>query len=117
MRPMILAVDTMRASSVKRYPRHPTSSLHRQMLLHHFRAQLTALARHHYGPFGHHHILLRKASGKVEPLLDQQNRKPSLLFEPNDYVFDMIYDRRLNAFSRFIEQKQLGIRQNRAANR
>ena len=49
---------------------HPTSSLHRQMLLHHFRAQLITLARYHHCPFGHHHILLRQTSGEVEPLLD-----------------------------------------------
>jgi len=79
------------------------------MLLHRFRTQLITLARYHHRPFGHHHILLRQASGNVEPLLDQQNGKPALIFESNDHVFDLIHDRRLNAFSRLIEQEQLWI--------
>ena len=49
----------------------PDHKSYRQMLFHHIRTQLITLARHHHRPFGHHHILLRQASGKVEPLLDQ----------------------------------------------
>ena len=74
------------------------------MLLHHFRTQLITLARHHHSPCGHHHILLRQVSGKVEPLLDQQNGNPTLLFESNDHIFDLTHDRRLNAFRRLIEK-------------
>lgn len=52
----------------------------------------------------------------MEPLLDQQNRKAALTFESNDHV-DMIHNRRLNTFSQLTEQEQLGIRQDRQANR
>ncbi len=49
----------------------PPTALHRQMLLHHVRAQLITLARRHHRPLGHHDILLRQAGGKMEPLFDQ----------------------------------------------
>jgi hypothetical protein len=40
----------------------------------------------------------------VEPLLDQQNGKPALLFESNDHIFDLTHDRRLNTFRQLIEK-------------
>ena len=40
----------------------------------------------------------------MEPLLDKQDRKPALILETNDHVFDLIHNRRLNPFSRLIKQ-------------
>ena len=68
-----LILQRPRVARAEEHSRPFGLKLHRQMPLHHFRAQLTALARHHHRPFGHHDILLRQPSGKVEPLFDQQN--------------------------------------------
>ena len=50
---------------------HAYDGLHRQMLPHHVGIQLRAFPLRLHRPFGHHHILLRKPGGEVEPLLDQ----------------------------------------------
>ncbi len=52
-------------------------NLHRQMLPHHFGAQLITLARRHHRAFGHHHIFFSQPCRKVKALFDEQNGKPS----------------------------------------
>ena len=48
----------------------------------------------------------------MQALLDEDNREPARRFEADDHILDLIHDRRLDAFRRFIEQQDFGIRQN-----
>src|SRR6185437_915001 len=70
----------------------PHFTLYGQVLPHHVGIQLCALTLDLHGPFGHDDILLRKAGGKMEPLLDQQNREPARFFKANDHILDLIHD-------------------------
>jgi hypothetical protein len=50
-----------------------------------------------------------RRAAKWSPLLGQQNRKPSGILKSDNHVFNLIHNRRLNPFSRLIEQEQLWI--------
>ncbi len=87
------------------------------MLPDHVSVELGALALGLDGASSHHDILLRQARGEMEPLLHQQNGKPTGLFKPDDDVLNLIDDRRLDTFSRFIQQQQFGAREDGPSDR
>ena len=84
------AIELKHLEHARAYHLEDGWTLHRQMLPHHFGAQLIALARRHDRAFGHYHILFGQPCRKVETLFDQQNGEPARPLEAGDDVFDAI---------------------------
>src|ERR1700757_576952 len=91
---------------------------HREVASHfHFIVEGAAVEARHDAPLVHDVAALRHGADHVEILLDQDDGHARLAVELDHVAGDVLHDIRLNALGRLIEQNEMGIGDEHAADR
>src|SRR5579863_4119397 len=106
---------TDRAALLHLPPQRPTSN--RDQLPHPVRLHLGAGAARDDLAAAHDPVAISDRARKIVILFDEQHRHPHLVDEPPQRAADLLNDRWLDAFGRLVENQELWLAHQRAADR